>query len=360
MWETGRPGRISDPGRSSIEEIRIIATILLVVYHVIGRSDSGLRLDYPHELRFLADLLANFRMPAFAVIAGFFFCLRPLTLPAFGKFLVGKARRLAVPGLIAAIIFASTANLLNLRFALPPAEFWRLLVFPYAHYWFLQAILVLFVVVGFVDALMRNRSEFLLLGTALALSFAGIVDTAFFSINRAVALAPCFALGMCIYRHGRSIERYARLLTAVAALLALLSLGSALVRHATDPFTPPPTGPLHIMILGMPLCLLMLLHLPHNPYARRLGQYSFTIYLYHVFATASMRTLLLHLGIVSIPVHVVLGTAAGVTLPIMLHLTLQRIPGLGAPMLGLRPPARNTPRTEDATPLIKEKSVNGA
>ncbi len=69
-------GKIGETG--SIEEVRLFATLLLVTFHVIGLPDSGLSLAYPHPLRFFADMFSNFRMPAFAFIAGYIYiaCVR--------------------------------------------------------------------------------------------------------------------------------------------------------------------------------------------------------------------------------------------------------------------------------------------
>lgn len=133
---------------SPIEEVRLLATFLLVAFHVIGLPDSGLRIDYPHPLRFLVDLFANFRMPAFAFVAGFVYCARPPSEPSFDAFVIGKLRRLGVPALLAALLFAEVSLLLGMRFQLAPQDLWQLLVYPFAHFWFVQAILTLFVLIA--------------------------------------------------------------------------------------------------------------------------------------------------------------------------------------------------------------------
>ena len=329
----GRAGTIHN---AAIEDIRIIATVLLVTYHVIGQPDSGLHLQYPHGLRFAADLLANFRMPAFAFIAGFIYCLRPTRLDSFDSFIEGKLRRLAVPGIIAALIFVGMSNLIDGRFAIPPMSLWQILAFPYAHYWFIQAILVLFLVIGLADAALRNRGEFILFGVTVLFALSGLLSTPLFSINHAIWLAPSFTFGMCVYRHGRWIERHVAPITVIAAGLFGLALGYMVLNYRTNPLAPAPGGIVLAMAFGMSLCMLMLLHLPHHPRARALVQFSFTIYLYHVFATSGTRTALLYMGITSLAVNILLGVTAGLVLPMLLHWLAARSPVTAALFLGIK------------------------
>lgn len=66
------------------------------------------------------------------------------------------------------------------------------------------------------------------------------------------------------------------------------------------------------------------------------GKASLTIYVGHVFFTASFRILLVKFGVINIPIHLTFGTVLGLVGPIMMALILRRI-GL-ARALGLRFP----------------------
>jgi hypothetical protein len=70
----------------TIERIRILATFLLVCFHVIGLPKSGLQLRYANSLRIFADVVTDFRMPAFAMISGSVYALQPVHLRDFGIF----------------------------------------------------------------------------------------------------------------------------------------------------------------------------------------------------------------------------------------------------------------------------------
>lgn len=321
---------------SAIEEVRLLATVLLVAFHVIGYRESGLQLDYPHPLRFLADLFANFRMPAFAFVAGFVYCARPPGQGSLGAFLIGKFRRLGVPGLFAALIFAEVSLALGTRFQVAPQDLWQLLVFPYAHYWFLQAILALFVIVGAADVLLRHRGALPLFGAALLLAIADLPVTSTFSLNFAVILAPFFTFGMCVFRHWRWIVAHGQIVSGIAAAVCVFALGSALLNYLREPLVAVPRGIGASLMLGMSICLLMLLHVPHHPLARRIGQFTFTIYLYHVFATSAARMALEQAGVTAIAVHLPVGVAAGLAAPVALHLLLRQSTWTALLALGVR------------------------
>lgn len=327
-------GRIGETG--SIEEVRLLATALLVTYHVIGVPDAGLTLAYPHPLRFFADLFNSFRMPAFAFIAGYIYCLRPLHLKSMRSYVIGKLRRLAVPGLVAMLIFAMMSSLFGRGFTVPIASLWQLLVFPYAHYWFLQAILLLFIVVGVIDGAARNRAELPLFALSFLIVLTGISGPETFSINRAVVLAPFFTFGICCYRYRHWLERHAVSIAVFTAALFLASFGISTARYIADPSIGTDANILQAMTFGMSLCILLLIWCPRHKASRKIGVFCFTIYLYHVLGTAGMRIALYRLGVTDLAVHLPLGVAAGIAVPVAIHLGALRHPITAAIILGIK------------------------
>lgn len=357
MLGSSQVGPVRPYDSGAVEQIRILATILLVAYHVIGFPTSGLRLDYPHPLRIFADLLGDFRMPAFAFVAGFVYALKPVRLGEFGSFVRRKLERLALPGVIAMLVFCTMSAALGLHWAVAPESLWQLLVFPYAHFWFLQALLTLLVVVGALDAVTRGKFEVPLLTIAIVLSLAPLPWSALFSLNQAVGLAPFFVAGVCYWRRRGWIARHARgvTMTAVASIalwcvLTVAGYHAEHVIHIGD-------RQLYALLFGVPMCTLLLFHPLPLPAPRALGEYTFTIYLYHVLATAGMRRLLIELGVESIAVHVVLGVAAGLLLPAALHRLLLGW-RLGAQLvLGIRRRRGTTPQQPSARPRPTAGSV---
>lgn len=336
----------------------MFATLLLVTFHVIGVPDSGLSLAYPHPLRFFADLFSNFRMPAFAFIAGYIYCLRPLQRGAILSFVSGKLRRLALPGLVAMLVFAGLSALFARDFALPFNSLWQVVVFPYAHYWFLQAICTLFLGIGLIDGATRHKATIPLFALATLLVLTGVSGPHFFSLNGALSLAPYFTFGMCAYRYRRWLERHAASVAAFTATVFLASFAISTIRYIADPTIPVDHNILQAMTFGMSLCVFLLLWCPRLENSRKIGVFSFTIYLYHVLGTAGMRLALEKMGIMSIAIHIPFGVASGILVPVLVHLAAKRHPLAALIILGIKPqptPARQHFPSPDPTALATRR-----
>ncbi|MDO5630667.1 MAG: acyltransferase [Paracoccus sp. (in: a-proteobacteria)] len=318
-----------DPGRAvfPIETARALAVLLLVSYHVIGASpENGLELDYPSGYRIFAGLFADLRMPLFAFIAGMVFAIRPPQRGQVAGFLTGKLRRLAVPGAIAILAFAILADLSHTSFSLNGAYWWPF-VTGYAHFWFLQAILLIFWFYAPVDAFLGGRGTAVLTVLAFALWLSGFhLSENPLSVNGAILLLPYFLLGAAVFRHRAAIMRHRKVLAAVACVtfaagvamnLSILDQTGRLSENARD---------LQSMLVGTGGCLAAMLALPHIRLLEKIGPASFTIYLYHVFATSGMRRFLEGMEITSLPVNLLAGVAAGILLPVALHTICRQNP----------------------------------
>lgn len=183
---------------------------------------------------------------------------------------------------------------------------------------------------------MRHQGQAVIFAVALLLAILDPPVTELFSLDRALMLAPFFALGMCVFRYWRLIVARRRIISCAAAAFCAFALGSAALNHFHEPLAEASHGIAQSLMIGMSICTLMLLNLPHHPAARRIGQFSFTIYLYHVFATSAARMGLEALGVTSLAIHVPVGIAAGIASPIALHLLLRRSTLTALIALGVR------------------------
>ncbi|WP_300033888.1 acyltransferase [uncultured Roseobacter sp.] len=319
-----------------IETMRGIAVIMLVSYHVVGpAAGTALDISYPHPLRLYADFFVDLRMPFFAFIAGYIYALRPVAPEQYSAFVAGKFRRLYLPGAVAMAAFALCAALLGNRFAVSITEVWQVFVFSYAHFWFLQAILVLFVCVGLVDCLTGHRSAPALLAASCVLYLTDFhFGTRFFSVDSAFYLLPFFLLGVVFLRHAAGIMRESGRLTIVLVVICGASaLWNVRIYFETEMLSLARRD-LQSLGFGLSACVLAMLWLPRVAWLERLSPYAFTIYLYHVFGTAGMRLLCDRLEINATEPRFVLGVMAGVLLPVLLHRLATRTPFPGHLVLG--------------------------
>ncbi|GGE39053.1 acyltransferase [Marinicauda pacifica] len=323
----------------SIDTLRGLACLLLVALHVIGEAPSqGLRVLDDHPLALFAQLFFHLRMPLFAMLSGFVYAARPVQPGQVGTFTRGKARRLVAPFVFAATTFALIMTVTSGSWAIEPARFWTIYLQPYAQFWFLQALILIFCAVAFVDLALPRRPQtaafvFLAVSASAFLSPLGR-GVEWMSLDRAIYLAPFFGFGLIMARlESPSVRRVA--LVGVALALVLFAFHALTVFAGPDRDIARRTG----LALGLGLTLsgtLLAFRFTIRPFAR-IGTYSFSIYLYHLFAVMSLQLAYQLLTRPDPYIGLALGLAAGIAIPILLHEIVLRLGGGASFMLlGLR------------------------
>lgn len=319
-----------------IETMRGVAIVLLVSYHVIGSTqNSGLAIGYPEMLRLFADFFIDVRMPFFAFIAGFVYAIRPPSASTYLRFMTGKFTRLFVPCIFASSLFAVIAVITGSKFAPSFSEMALLPFVSYAHFWFLQSILVIFAAYGLFDAFAGRRFAcVVLLSSAVVYLSPLSAQATFMSVNGAIYLFPYFMLGVVLNRYGTQIwfdaERLSLLLLCVVVVCALWNIK---ILYETGSFSTVRRD-LQSIGFGTAICVLTFLSAPRLPLLEKLSPYGFTIYLYHVFGTVAAREACDVLNVASAELRFAVGLVAGLLFPIALHRGLERVPVLDQILLG--------------------------
>lgn len=310
---------------------------MLVSYHVVGpAADSGLGVSYPHVLRASSDFLLDLRMPIFAFLAGYIYAIRPPRIEGYVKFVRGKFLRVFLPGMVAAALFLIVSNAMGTGFARPLTEAWRVFVLPYAHFWFLQSICVIFVVYGLFDALTSHR--FALLVFVVALIVHELRPFPWFVVlswNGVTYLFPYFLLGVLCLRHKTFLLEHAGKIAAITLIGVVLSIVWNMRGYLESGGFFTSKRDVQSVVMGMGTTVFALLCLPRIRVLELIRPYALTIYLYHVFATSFARRLSEAAGVESIWLQWVFGIGMGVFLPIALHEVVARFPALiRRPVLG--------------------------
>jgi peptidoglycan/LPS O-acetylase OafA/YrhL len=323
---------------ASIETLRGLAVLLMVLGHVIGNAaDRGLRVEDDSAYRWVYYSFQDVRMPLFTVISGFVYAMRPVRLPSAGRFLRGKARRLLLPLFtVATLQFALQHVAAGTNRVDQWADLWKVYVYGFDQFWFLQALAQIFLTIVILDGFGLMATE---LAWLACLAAAGLASHYFpksdlFSFWGYLYLLPYFLLGCGLQRFPEFLCRRPVLLTIGLLLAGGLALQQA-EWFGDLGIDLEQTGWLALCVGLTGTALLFRFRQP-MPWLATLGTYSFSIYLFHVFGTAGSRVVLSQLGLESRPALIVAGLAAGVCLPIAAELVLKQNRVLRTAFLGLK------------------------
>lgn len=323
-----------------LQSLRGLACLLLVAFHVIGsKATSGMKVPDDSFYRYFADMLLHVRMPLFAFLSGFVYAYRPVARGAEAMFARKKFVRLWLP-----MVTASTLYFFFML-AVPDAQgqmglssIWRIYFFPYVHFWFLQAMILIFATVALLErfgALGDLRRYGVVLLVALVLNLTNPLDPDFFfGLQHAFYLLPFFLLGLGANRYRVAFLESPVVWTCTVVFIVTMAL------HAQAVLTPTAALAARGSLLATAIsCSGVLTLLYWFPYARpleRLGKFSFSVYLYHALFAAAARKALQLAGVSSNEILFVGCMLAGLLGPVVVEQIASRIPIAKQLMLGQR------------------------
>lgn len=324
----------------SIETLRGIAIVMMVAGHVIGASkETGLRVQDDSGWRYFYDSFEYLRMPLFTVISGFIYSLRPVESGRFLNFLRGKARRILFPLIAVGTLHFLVQQIIpgtNSKYEIE--DIWKIYLFPYEHFWFLQAIFLIFVFIAIIDHfnfISTTKKWFIvLLLTVLVRSFMPYLQGNFFCYKGFLNLLPFFMLGCGIERYqdlfkSKVVIRGLLILFIIAVSLQQFCLLKGMNINGLQYTT------ISLLVAGPGITLLFYIRKDVSVLSK-LGHFAYGIYLFHVFGTAGSRILLMNLSVEHITVLFSIGLLAGLGVPIIIELAIEKSQLLRMIFLGLR------------------------
>ncbi|MFT6976693.1 MAG: peptidoglycan/LPS O-acetylase OafA/YrhL [Shewanella psychromarinicola] len=293
-----------DNRKMQIDTLRGIACILLVSYHVIGSTPmQGMKIS-TGLLREINDLFVYIRMPLFAFISGVLYGFRPIRSDYF-VFIKKKTSRLLYPLLTVGTLFAllqyyipgTNGGDIDLKF---------IHIIPVGHYWFLEAIFLVFCFVVLLEYYKAFDNFFIscfLILICISIYLYG-VDVNYFSLSGFVYLLPFFLYGMMTTRY-QSFSHKLYLLLLVVSFVFIFKIFIDF------------DGRAETIIVGFMSCIFLFLLKLRVRMLAYIGLYSFSIYLFHVFFTASSRIILNKTGFFDTEIIFLIGLVLGVSGPIV-------------------------------------------
>lgn len=315
---------------TSIDTLRGIAIILMVAGHVVGaEANEAMQVPDDSPWRFIFWGLQDFRMPLFTVLSGFIYAARPTRdWPQYGSLVRAKMRRLLIPlAVVGTLVF--WAKMLNPASSsgVELGDWWTVYFFGMDHLWFLQAIFLIFLVAGVLDAVgvLDKRKGWLIASVASVLLYVSalVPSIAFLGISPAVRLLPFFLLG---YGLRRFVPEMSRLWVGVLALALVIAFTPRLLTLNDTITLGVHTERLLAMVIGVSSILVLFYFRKAlaNKFLAWIGGYAFGIYLFHYFALPVVWIGSRAIGLDNDFVKFALGMTLGLGCPILLQVLTRR------------------------------------
>ena len=309
-----------------VDTLRGLACIFLVAYHVIGNDPTnGLKVS-DGVIREINDLLECVRMPLFTFLSGVVYAARPVE-GSWKSFMKGKVRRLLVPMFVVGTFFALLQSMVpgtnnNIE------NWWLLHIYPVQHFWFVEALFLVFVVIVPLELLGILKSKWAvisIIGLFLLLSIQQPY-TKLFALKGFVYLMPFFLFGMYVVRF--RLQTLRPLISVILFLVLMVAL------YLSD--NQINSQRLVGCLIGIASCYLLLgCKLSINLLAK-IGIYSYSIYIFHVFFTSATRLVVSKVTELPIEIDLMLGLTAGIVGPVFVYFVAQKVPYGGMLLLGQR------------------------
>lgn len=317
---------------TSIETLRGLAIILVVIGHVIGSdSDGGMKVEDDSFLRHFYFTFEYLRMPLFTVISGWVYALRPANSGNLLGFNLKKIRRLFLPLIcVGGTYYILQSIIPGTNYSYELKDVWRIIIYPYTFYWYLQALFIVFLLTSVIDTLQLANSFkgwvvlFLLSLMALYFRNAFISEAIpnYFGFKGGLYLMPFFVLGVGIQRFKRFFQNKIFIWICSFILIDGVIFQQLVWYGIINSQLEASSGiGLLIGLVGVIVILRINFTLKWLVW---IGSYAYTIYLFHSFGTSGARILMHKLGLYhTVPVFF-FSLFMGIFMPIIVEETCDR------------------------------------
>lgn len=308
-----------------VDYLKAFACFLVILGHLIQSLQKAGIDNYDNITSFINWFIYLFHMPLFMCMSGFLFCKtkKEFNPKNYGKFVLKKSINLAVPYFTFYLIYLG----LNILFsssvndAKGKEELLGIFNNPMPPYWFLYALLSIFIVIPLIEKIFNNN-RYLTLTLLIILKIISVFFlTPVYFINSIMTYGIYFYIG-CFIKEKWEMPKY-----LCALETALYLIASILIYKFNDSINKYLMSFIKIgfAVFGILILVQIFQHIKKSKILDTFKKYTFQIFVLHTIFAAGIRIVLLKLGVTNYIVHFAVGILFSIYVPVLISIISERI-----------------------------------
>lgn len=263
-----------------------------------------------------------FHMPLFMCLSGYLYCMKnkKLTLQEYKKFEIKKIINLSIPYFVFYILYV-VINVIFSTSVNNPKKIEDLVnIFnnPISPYWFLYALLSIFIVVPILEKICKYNQKYVLAIFLILKVLSFYIKSKIYIIYSIMNWGIYFYLGAYFIKKERINKKINtwKMCVYICIYIGLGILYSIYYSKMSQGINE--IVRLFFAIAGIDICIKIFKNINKIRILDTFKNYTFQIYLTHTIFAAGFRIVLLKIGITSYFVHFVIGLLASIYIPVLL------------------------------------------
>lgn len=307
-----------------IDYLKAFACILVVIGHLIQSFQKSDIDNYQSVTSFINWFIYLFHMPIFFCISGYLYekTKKDFTWNNYKNFEIKKIVNLAIPYFTFYLLFVGINMLFSNSVNTPRGIDDILDIFnnPMAPYWFLYALLSIFIVIPIIEKVFKNK-KYLIIITLLFLKIGSIfIKTNVYFLDMIFANAFYFYLGNFINNKELKKENGIRK-SIYNMLMALVYIAIAIIIYMNIREINNYVFEIIKIVMavaGIFISVNIFKMIKSSKILDTMKNYTFQIYLLHTIFAAGIRIVLMKIGIQNYIIHFIAGMLASIYIPVLI------------------------------------------
>lgn len=312
-----------------VDYLKAFACFLVVLGHILQSFQVASVDPHTNITSFIIWFIYLFHMPLFMCMSGYLYCKtkKDFTWEYYKKFEIKKIINLVIPYLTFYLIYLGINVMFSSSVNTPKGleELIGIINNPMAPYWFLYALLSIFIVVPLLEKMLKNNSKKVFMVFVLLKILSLFIETNIYFIDSIMSYAIYFYMGIFISDKNK-LKGMKNVIINLILIIIYVFLALILYKYK-DIIYENLLDAIEILfaISGILICANCFRNIQKSKLLDTFKEYTFQIYLTHTIFAAGVRIVLFKIGVTNYWIHLVIGLFASIYIPVMISMISNKI-----------------------------------